>query len=139
MRAIMIFILIIIWVGNFYVFVRTNFFFISFWAISFQIAALFTLSASAGRLVVEKQLVQIENDKLQLEFTNKGKSFDLENDGIKHLPEEDRNQLWRFGIWSYSIAVPFVWISAALFYTTNMDNDILCSLAIINGLPKDQY
>ncbi len=52
-----------LWFAVFYILVRQTIFYISFYALTFQIASMILLSISAGRLVVEKKLLDGMNEK----------------------------------------------------------------------------
>jgi len=64
----MFFSLLCLWFAVFYILVRQTIFYISFYAITFQIASMILLSISAGRLVVEGKLLDNMNEKKREEF-----------------------------------------------------------------------
>ena len=77
----------------------------------------------------------MENKQREHDRISKGKIFDTLIHGVKELPEEERDFSWRVGVWFYSIAVPFVWISTLIFYTTNMNENMLCTIAEASDNP----
>jgi len=94
------------------------------------------LSISAGRLVVEKKLLDGMNDKKREEFAKKQKVFNKDIDGIKTLAEDERSDMWRPGLILYGIGIALVWISFILFYGTAMKEDIHCTLAQLGDSSK---
>lgn len=62
--------------------------------------------------------------------------FNKDIDGIKELPEDERSEMWRPGLIMYGIALPLVWISFILFYTTEMSTDIHCTVAQLGDSGK---
>jgi len=83
--------LLCLWFTVFYILVRQTIFYISFYAITFQIASMIMLSASAGRLVVEGKLLDNMNEKKREEFAKKvpPKMFNRDVDEIKYLAEDE--------------------------------------------------
>jgi len=94
------------------------------------------LSISAGRLVVEKKLLDGMNDKKREEFAKKQKVFNKDIDGIKTLAEDERSEMWRPGLILYGISLALVWISFILFYGTAMNTDVHCTLAQLGDSGK---
>ena len=84
-RLAMLISLLILWFALFYILVRQTIFYVSFYALTFQIASMLLLSISAGRLVVEKKLLDGMNEKKREEFSKKvpPKMFNKDIDGIK--------------------------------------------------------
>jgi hypothetical protein len=58
-----------------------------------------------------------------------GIEFKIELHGIKTLPEEERTNVWGYGIVFYVIGTASTWMSLFLFYSSLMEYDILCTLA----------
>jgi len=84
--------LLCLWFAVFYILVRETLFYISFYAITFQIASMILLSTSAGRLVVEGKLLDNMNEKKREAFAkNKPlpKMFNRDVDEIKCLAEDE--------------------------------------------------
>jgi len=97
------------------------------------------LSISAGRLVVEKKLLDGMNEKKREEFAKKIpiKMFNKDVDEIKMLAEDERSEMWRPGLIMYGIALPLVWLSFILFYFTEMSKDIHCTVAQLGDSGHD--
>jgi hypothetical protein len=121
-----------VWFAVFYILVRQTIFYISFYALTFQIASMVLLSISAGRLVVEKKLLDNMNEKKREEFKVSKRIFG-EQDKIQNLAEDEQSEMWRPGMILYAVALPLVWMSMFLFYTTNMSTDIHCTLSMLGN------
>jgi len=83
--------LLCLWFAVFYILVRQTIFYVSFYAITFQIASMILLSISSGRLVVEGKFLVKMNEKKREEFAKKQppKMFNADVDSIKSLAEDE--------------------------------------------------
>lgn len=63
-----------------------------------------------------------EFDKAFIELKNKDdfKEYD------KYLKDDEKNSLWMPGIILYLISGSFVWMSMFMFWTSNVQEDMLC-------------
>lgn len=48
---------------------------------------------------------------------------------LADLNEDEKSQLWKYAVILYSAALPFVFMMPFLFYFTQMNHDVLCTLA----------
>ena len=78
-----------IWFTLFYTFLRKYVFFLSFYAMTLQIVAFTLLTFSAGRLVVESEMLLIKNIEKKDEFSRRASIFKEDEHGLKELPVEE--------------------------------------------------
>merc|ERR1711908_95333 len=78
------------------------------------------------------------NEEKKKNFAKANKFFQ-HSDEVENLPEEDRSTMWRPAIVLYSLSAPLVWLSLILFYSTNMQPDILCTLAKLGSNNKTSF
>ena len=133
----MLLILCGIWFAVFYILVRQTIFYISFYALTFQIASMGLLTIASGRLVVEKKLLDKLNEKKREEFKVSKRIFG-EQDKIQNLAEDEQSETWRPGMILYAVALPLVWMSMFLFYSTNMSTDVHCTLAMLGNSGSEE-
>ncbi|CDW77466.1 UNKNOWN [Stylonychia lemnae] len=94
-RLIMIVNLLFTWGGCVYINMRKSFLYLNFWALSFTCLAFIFLFLSSGRQKVERIL------------TEEGKI----------IPKKERSELWKIGLFFYTMAWPLVFASNLLFFT----------------------